>query len=55
MDESAVSIYMPEPKLQSRQWPIKTKVAGSRTKPMVLAFFDNKGKVYTNHMPGVPT
>ncbi len=55
MEESAVLIYMTEPKLQSRQWPIKAKVVRSRTKQMVLAFFDNKGNVYMNHMPGVPT
>jgi histone-lysine N-methyltransferase SETMAR len=58
MDESVVSIYMPETKLQSRQWlkngkpgPIKAKVVASRTKQMVLVFFDDKGMIYTNHVP----
>ncbi len=30
---------------------IKAKVAASRTEQMVLAFFDNKGVIYTNHVP----
>jgi histone-lysine N-methyltransferase SETMAR len=58
MDESAVSMHTPETKRQSKQWlkkgtpgPVKAKVAASREKQMVLAFFDNKGVVYTNHVP----
>jgi histone-lysine N-methyltransferase SETMAR len=58
MDKSAVSMHTPETKLQSRQWlkkgtpgPIKAKVVVSHTKQMLLAFFDDKGMVYTNHVP----
>jgi histone-lysine N-methyltransferase SETMAR len=58
MDESAVSMHTPTTKMQSKQWlkkgtpgPIKAKVAASRTKQMVLAFFDNKGVIYTNYVP----
>jgi hypothetical protein len=50
MDESAVSLYTPETKRQSKQWlvkgtpgPIKAKVHATRKKQMVLAFFDAKG------------
>jgi hypothetical protein len=53
-----VSFYRPETKQQSKQWlpkgqpgPIKAKVQASRTKQMVLAFFDSKGIIYTNYMP----
>ncbi len=58
MDELAVSMHKPEMKLQSRQWLkkdtpglIKAKVVVSRTKQMVLTFFDDKGMVYMNHVP----
>jgi hypothetical protein len=58
MDESAVSFHMPRTKQQSKQWlekrtpgPIKGKVQASRTKQMVLAFFDSKGLIYTNYVP----
>jgi hypothetical protein len=58
MDESAVSIHMPAIKMQSKQWlkkgtpgPKKAKVAVSRMKQMVHAFFDNKGVIYTYHVP----
>jgi histone-lysine N-methyltransferase SETMAR len=58
MDESAVSFHTPETKQQSKQWlpkgqpgPIKAKVQASRTKQMVLAFFDAKGIIYTNYAP----
>jgi histone-lysine N-methyltransferase SETMAR len=58
MDESAVSFHTPETKQQSKQWlpkgqpgPIKAKVQASRTKQMVLAFFDAKGIIYTNYVP----
>jgi hypothetical protein len=58
MDESAVLMHTPTTKMQSKQWlkkgtpgPNKAKVAPSRTKQMVLAFFDNKGVIYTNHVP----
>ncbi len=57
MDESAVSMHTPTSKVQSKQWlkkgtpgPIKAKVAASRTKQMVLTFFDNKGVIYTNYV-----
>jgi hypothetical protein len=58
MDESAVSFHTPETKQQSMQWlpkgqpgPVKAKVHATRTKPMVLAFFNSMGLVYTNYMP----
>ena len=58
IDESAVSFHTPETKQQSKQWlrkgtpgPIKAKVSASRTKQMVLAFFDSKGLIYTNYVP----
>jgi histone-lysine N-methyltransferase SETMAR len=58
MDESAVSMHTPETKSQSKQWlkkgtpgPVKAKVQATRTKQMVLAFFDSKGMVYTNNVP----
>jgi Transposase (partial DDE domain) len=55
MDESAVSFHTPETKKkQSRQWfkkgtpgPVKAKVHATRSKQMILAFFDNKGIIYT--------
>ncbi len=58
MDECAVSFHTPETKRQSRQWvkkgqqgPIKARVQASRTKQMVLVFFDAKGVIYTNFVP----
>jgi histone-lysine N-methyltransferase SETMAR len=58
MDESAVSFHTPQTKQQSKQWlvkgapgPIKAKVQASRSKQMVLAFFDSKGLIYTNYVP----
>ncbi len=58
MDESAVSFHTPKTKRQSRQWvkkgqpgPIKARVHASRTKQMVLVFFDAKGVIYTNYVP----
>jgi histone-lysine N-methyltransferase SETMAR len=58
MDELAVSFHTPETKQQSMQWlpkgdpgPVKAKVHVTRTKQMVLAFFDSKGLIYTNYMP----
>ncbi len=30
---------------------VKAKVHTTRTKQMVLAFFDNKGLIYTNYVP----
>jgi hypothetical protein len=58
MDESVVSFHTPETKQQSMQWlpkgqpgPVKAKVHATRTKQMVLAFFDSKGLIYTNYVP----
>ena len=58
MDELAVSFHTPETKQQSKQWikkgmpgPLKAKVHATRTKQMVLAFFDSKGLIYTNYVP----
>jgi hypothetical protein len=60
MDELAVSFHTPETKQQSMQWlpkgqpgPVKAKVHATRTKQMVLAFFDSKGLIYSNYMPRV--
>ena len=53
VDESAVSFHTPETKKQSKQWtkkgqpgPLKAKVHASRSKQMVLVFFDAKGVIY---------
>jgi hypothetical protein len=61
MDESAVSFQTPQTKQQSKKWlvkgqpgPIKAKVHASRTKQIVLAFFDSKGLIYMNYVPGGP-
>ncbi len=62
MDETMVSYHTPETKKQSKQWiakgkpgPIKARVQESRTKQMILAFFDNKGLVYSHIVArGVP-
>ncbi len=58
MDESTVSFHTPQTKQQSKQWlvkgapgPIKAKVHASRSKQMVLCFFDSKGLIYTNYVP----
>ncbi len=58
MDESAVSFHTPETKRASKEWvkkglpgPRKAKVHATRTKKMVLVFFDAKGVIYTNHVP----
>jgi histone-lysine N-methyltransferase SETMAR len=58
MDESAMSFHTPESKMQSKQWtkkgkpgPIKAKVHATRSKHMVLAFFDNEGLICTNYVP----
>ena len=58
MDETMISYHTPEMKKQSKQWvlkgrpgPIKARVHASRTKQMVLAFFDSKGLIYTNIVP----
>ena len=58
VDESAVSFHTPETKKQSKQWtkkgqpgPLKAKVHASRSKQMVLVFFDAKGVIYTNYVP----
>jgi hypothetical protein len=62
MDETMVSYHTPETKKQSKQWiskgkpgPIKAKVQASRTKQMILAFFDNKGLFYSHIVArGIP-
>jgi hypothetical protein len=57
MDESAVSFHTPETKRASKQWvekgqpgPRKAKVHATRTKKMVLVFFDMKGAIYMNYI-----
>jgi hypothetical protein len=51
-------MHTPETKSQSNQWlkkwapgPVKAKIHASRTKQMVMAFFDSQGMVYTNYVP----
>ncbi len=39
---------------KSKPGPVNAKVHTTRTKQMILAFFDSKGLVYTNHMPKGP-
>jgi AraC-like DNA-binding protein len=58
MDESAVSFHTPETKQQSKQWvkkgqpgPIKARVHATRSKQMVLVFFDSQGVIYTDYVP----
>jgi hypothetical protein len=58
MGKSAGSFHTPETKHQLMQWLskgqpglVKAKVHTTRTKQMVLAFFDSKGLIYTNCMP----
>jgi len=58
MDETMISLHTPETKKQSKRWvpkgqpgPLKARVQASRTKHMVMAFFDAKGLIYTNVVP----
>jgi histone-lysine N-methyltransferase SETMAR len=58
MDETMVCHHTPATKKQSMQWvkkgqpgPIKAKVHASRTKQMLLAFFDSKGLIYSHIVP----
>jgi hypothetical protein len=58
MNENMVCYHTPETKRQSKQWvkrgqpgPIKATVHASRTKQMVMAFFDSKGLIYTHIVP----
>ena len=58
MDETMVSLHTPETKKQSKRWvpkghpgPVKARVHASRSKHMVLAFFDAAGLIYTNIVP----
>ncbi len=58
MDESVVSFNTPGTKKQSMQWvkkgqpgPIKARVHATRSKQMVLMFFDANGVIYTNYVP----
>jgi hypothetical protein len=58
LDESVAPFHTPEMTQHSKQWlkkepcPIKTKGYATRAKQMVLAFFDNKGLIYTNYVRG---
>ncbi len=59
MDETMVCYHTPKTKKQSQQWikkgqpggPTKAKVHASRTKQMLLAFFDCKGLIYSHIVP----
>jgi len=58
MDKTMVSHHTPETKRQSKRWVkkgspghVKARVHASRSKQMVLAFFDAKGIIYTNIVP----
>ncbi len=51
-------LCIPTTKQQSKQWmkkgtpgPVKGKVHDTRTKTMVLTFFNSKGMVYNNYVP----
>jgi hypothetical protein len=62
MDETMVCYHMPQSKKQSQQWiekglpgPIKAKVQASRSKQLLLAFFNSKGLIYTHIVPRVST
>jgi hypothetical protein len=53
-----VSLHTPETKKQSKQWiekgepgPIKARVQASRTKQVVMAFFDSRGFIYSHIVP----
>jgi histone-lysine N-methyltransferase SETMAR len=57
-DVTMVSYHTPQTKRQSKQWiekgkpgPIKARVHASRTKQMLLAFFDSKSFVYNHIVP----
>jgi histone-lysine N-methyltransferase SETMAR len=58
MDETMVCHHTPETKKQSMQrvkkgqpGPLKARVHASRTKQMLLTFFDNKGVIYSHIVP----
>jgi histone-lysine N-methyltransferase SETMAR len=58
MDETMVCHHTPQTKKQSMQWvkkgqpgPLKAQVHASRTKQMLLAFFDSKGLIYRHIVP----
>jgi hypothetical protein len=58
MDETMLCYHTPQSKKQSQQWiekglsgPIMAKVQASRSKQMLLAFFDSKGLIYTHIVP----
>ncbi len=58
IDETMVCYHTPQSKKQSQQriekglpGPIKAKVQASRSKQMLLAFFDSKGLIYTHIVP----
>ncbi len=58
MDETMVSNHTPETKKQSKQWIprgqpglLKAWVHPSRTKQMVVVFFDSRGIIYTPYRP----
>jgi hypothetical protein len=58
MDELAASFHIKETKKQSMQWvkkcqpgPRKARVHATRTKNLVLIFFDAKSIIYTNYNP----
>lgn len=58
MDETPLPEFIPERKIDSRQWlpkgsraPVKAKRQESRRKHMVTTFFDSQGLVYTNIVP----
>ena len=58
MEETMVRLHTPETKKQSKRWvprgqpgPVKACVQASRTKHMVLAFFDTGCLIYSNIVP----
>ncbi len=58
VDETMVSLHTPETKKQSKRWvpkgqpgPVKARIHASRTKFMVMAFFDAAGLIYSHLVP----
>jgi hypothetical protein len=55
-------MHTPITEQQSKQWlkkgtpgPVKARFHATRTKTMVLAFFDSKGMIYNNYVPKAQT
>ena len=60
IDESWVSHFMPETKVQSKEWsepgakpPRKAKRVESKKKLLYVLFFDTRGAIYQHFVPKV--